>query len=55
MTPHAVAISADTPLPEATKIIHDDKKIHRLPVVDENHHPSGIITESDIVCAIAAV
>jgi CBS domain-containing protein len=54
MTPHVVSISADTRLPEAARIIHD-KKIHRLPVVDENHHPIGIITESDIVRAIAAV
>ena len=54
MTPHAVSISADTPLPEAARIMHD-KKIHRLPVVDEKNHPIGIITESDIVRAIAAV
>jgi CBS domain-containing protein len=54
MTPHAVSITAETTLPEAAKIMHD-KKIHRLPVVDENNHPIGIITESDIVRAIAAV
>jgi CBS domain-containing protein len=54
MTPHAVSISADTPLPEAARIMHD-RKIHRLPVIDENNHPIGIITESDIVRAIAAV
>lgn len=54
MTPHAISISADTPLPEAAKIMHD-KKIHRLPVVDEHQHPIGIITESDIVRAIATV
>lgn len=54
MTPHAISISADTTLPEAARIMHD-KKIHRLPVVDENNHPIGIITESDIVRAIAAV
>jgi CBS domain-containing protein len=54
MTPHAVSISADTPLPEAARIMHD-KKIHRLPVVDANNHLIGIITESDIIRAIAAV
>ena len=54
MTPHAISISADTLLPTAAKIMHD-KKIHRLPVVDENDRPIGIITESDIVRAIAAV
>ena len=53
MTSHAVSIAADTPLPEAARIMHD-KKIHRLPVVDANHHPIGIITQSDIVRAIAA-
>jgi CBS domain-containing protein len=52
MTPHAVSIAADTPLPEAARIMHD-KKIHRLPVVDEEDRPIGIITESDIVRAIA--
>ncbi|PSB44571.1 CBS domain-containing protein [Chamaesiphon polymorphus] len=54
MTPYAISISADTLLSEAARILHD-KKIHRLPVVDENNHPIGIITESDIVRAIAAV
>jgi CBS domain-containing protein len=53
MTPHAISISEDTPLPEAARIMHD-KKIHRLPVVDEHNHPIGIITEGDIVRAIAA-
>jgi CBS domain-containing protein len=52
MTPHAISITADTTLPEAAKIMHD-KKLHRLPVVDEHQHPIGIITEGDIVRAIA--
>ncbi len=54
MTPHAISIYADLPLPEAARIMHD-KKIHRLAVVDAERHPIGIITESDIVRAIAAV
>jgi CBS domain-containing protein len=54
MTPHTVSITPDTLLPVAARIMHD-KKIHRLPVVDANHHPIGIITQSDIVRAIAAV
>ena len=54
MTPHTVSVSSDTLLPVAARIMHD-KKIHRLPVVDANHHPIGIITQSDIVRAIAAV
>jgi CBS domain-containing protein len=52
MTPHAISITADTTLPEAARIMHD-KKLHRLPVVDEHQHPIGIITEGDIVRAIA--
>jgi len=54
MTPHAISIAADLPLSEAARIMHD-KKIHRLAVVDAERHPIGIITESDIVRAIAAV
>jgi CBS domain-containing protein len=54
MTPHAISIAANTSLPAAAKIMHD-KKIHRLPVVDEQNHPIGIITESDIMRAIAAM
>jgi CBS domain-containing protein len=53
MTRHAISITANTPLPEAARIMHD-KKIHRLPVVDENQHPIGIITEGDIVRSIAS-
>jgi CBS domain-containing protein len=54
MTPHAISITADTTLPEAARIMHD-RKIHRLPVVDGDRHPIGIITEGDIVRAIASV
>jgi CBS domain-containing protein len=54
MTPHAISINPHTPLPEAARIMHD-KKIHRLPVVDDHGCPIGIITQSDIVRAIAVV
>ncbi len=54
MSPHTVSVSAETLLPVAARIMHD-KKIHRLPVVDANHHPIGIITQSDIVRAMAVV
>lgn len=53
MTPHAVTINADATLPAAARIMHQ-KKIHRLPVVDANNRPIGIITQGDIVKAIAA-
>jgi CBS domain-containing protein len=52
MTPNAISITADTTLPEAARIMHD-KKLHRLPVINEHQHPIGIITEGDIVRAIA--
>jgi CBS domain-containing protein len=53
MTPHAISITADTTLPEAAKLMHD-KKLRRIPVVDDRQHPIGIITEGDIVRAIAS-
>jgi CBS domain-containing protein len=53
MTAHTVSVAPDTLLPVAARIMHD-KKIHRLPVVDADRHPIGIITQSDIVRAIAA-
>jgi CBS domain-containing protein len=54
MTPHTVSVTADTILPVAARIMHD-KKIHRLPVVDADYHPIGIITQSDVVRSLAAV
>ncbi len=54
MTAHTVSVAADTLLPVAARIMHD-KKIHRLPVVDAERHPIGIIAQSDIVRALAAV
>jgi CBS domain-containing protein len=53
MTAGAISITADATLPAAARIMHD-KKIHRLPVVDADNHPIGIITQGDIVRAIAA-
>ena len=53
MTAHAITITADATLPAAARIMHD-KKIHRLPVVDADNRPIGIITQGDIVRAIAA-
>ncbi len=53
MTSHAISITADATIPAAARIMHE-KKIHRLPVVDEDNCPIGIITQGDIVRAIAA-
>ncbi len=53
MTDRPISITIGTSLPMAARIMHD-KKIHRLPVVDTEHRPIGILTQSDIVRAIAA-
>lgn len=53
MTAHAISITADATIPTAARIMHE-KKIHRLPVVDTEDRPIGIITQGDIVKAIAA-
>jgi CBS domain-containing protein len=53
MTDRPISITIDTSLPMAARIMHD-KKIHRLPVVDAEDRPIGILTQSDIVRAIAA-
>ena len=53
MTDRPISITIDTSLPMAARIMHD-KKIHRLPVVDAEDRPIGILTQSDIVRAIAS-
>jgi CBS domain-containing protein len=53
MTDRPISITIDSTLPMAARIMHD-KKIHRLPVVDAENRPIGILTQSDIVRAIAA-
>ena len=47
MTHNPYAISADTPIQVAAKLMYD-RKVGGLPVVDKNGYPIGIITESDI-------
>jgi CBS domain-containing protein len=53
MTDRPISITINSTLPMAARIMHD-KKIHRLPVVDAEDRPIGILTQSDIVRAIAA-
>ena len=53
MTAGAISIAADATLPTAARVMHE-KKIHRLPVVDAEDRAIGIITQDDIVRAIAA-
>ena len=52
MTAQAISITADTTIPAAARIMHE-KKIHRLPVIDAQERPIGIITQSDIVRGIS--
>jgi CBS domain-containing protein len=52
MTVGAISIAADATIPMAARIMHE-KRIHRLPVIDAEHRPIGIITQGDIVRSIA--
>ena len=47
MTHNPLTVSPNTPIPTAARIMLEHK-VSGLPVVDENKHPVGIITESDI-------
>lgn len=53
MTSDAISVHSNKLLPEAAKLMHD-KKIRRLPVVDDNNKVIGILTRGDIVRAMAA-
>jgi CBS domain-containing protein len=54
MTPDPISIHLDTTLPAAARIMHE-KRIHHLPIVDANQIPIGMLTQHDLVRAIAAV
>lgn len=47
MTKDVVSVTPDTPLEDAAHVIADHK-IGGVPVVDENNHVVGVITETDI-------
>lgn len=47
MTKDVITIRPDTPIEDAAHLMKE-KRIGGLPVVDDNHHPIGIITETDI-------
>lgn len=48
MTKDAVTIAPDKPIKEAAQLMHN-RRVRRLPVVDENDKLVGILTRSDIV------
>lgn len=50
MSSPAVAISPDTPLPDALNLMHEHR-FRRLPVVDENDRLVGIVSERDLLYA----
>ncbi|MGC9503945.1 CBS domain-containing protein [Baaleninema sp.] len=52
-TEHIVTIAPDCSLQEAARLMHE-KKVHRLPVLDESKKVVGILTRGDIVRAMAA-
>jgi acetoin utilization protein AcuB len=50
MSSPAVAITPDTPLPDALNLMHEHR-FRRLPVVDENDKLVGIVSERDLLYA----
>ena len=52
MSKKPLTITADKPVKQAARLLHD-KKIRRLPVVDEQGKVIGIITQGDIIRAMA--
>ena len=52
MSEKPITISPDKPLTEAAKIMRD-RKIHRLPVLDDSGQIVGILTLSDIIREMA--
>lgn len=53
MTPNPLTIKPDKPLREAAQIFND-KKIRRLPVLDDTGQVVGILTRGDIIRIMAA-
>lgn len=52
MSKKPITISPDKPLKEAAKLMRD-RKIHRLPVLDDSEQIVGILTLSDIIREMA--
>ncbi|NJL01425.1 MAG: CBS domain-containing protein [Spirulinaceae cyanobacterium SM2_1_0] len=53
MTAKPITIAPERSLREAAQVMHD-KHIHRLPVIDASDRLVGLITQSDIIRAMAA-
>ncbi len=52
MSRDPVTISPDKSLRDAARILHE-RSVHRLPVIDDQHHIVGILTRGDVVRAMA--
>lgn len=52
MSHHPITITEDQPLSEAARILHE-RRVHRLPVVDPQGKLIGILTQGDILRAMA--
>lgn len=52
MTPDPVTARPETPVARLAQMMVD-AHVHRLIIVDEQHHPLGIISTTDIVAAVA--
>ena len=52
MSDRPVTIQANQSVPEAARIMHD-KKVRRLPVVDEEFKVIGIVTQGDVIKMMA--
>jgi CBS domain-containing protein len=53
MSVNPVTVTADKPLKEAARIMHD-RNVHRLPILDDAGQVIGILTRGDIIRAMAA-
>ena len=51
MTSPAITIKPDADIRDAARVL-DQKRIKRLPVVDDENRPVGIISRADIVRAM---
>jgi len=52
MTRHVISFGPDTPVDEIARTLHD-KKINRVPVVDEEGKLIGLLSRADIIRALA--
>lgn len=53
MTKDPVTVTADQPLPVAARMMNE-RKVHSLPVLDDDHHLIGILTRGDVIRMMAA-